>query len=401
MFKIVIIGVPCSGLEPRQRQLLESCGAVCGSERLLAMIGELKGPVIPITPLNKALVAIRKNLTATHVGVLASGDPLFFGIARRLLAEFEAGQLEIHPALSSMQEAFARFKLPWDDAGLVSLHGRSHDHVPGLLLSRAKTFVFTDKDHSPAYLARELISYLELIEDSRLIAACRVMVAENIGLENERIFRGTPAETVKKIFSDLNVFCLLSPGTDQRERLGLSEKEVTHSRGLITKDEVRAVTLHRLRLPAEGVFWDVGAGSGSVALEAARLNPGLTIYAVEKKEEELANIKANIRRHRCYNIVPVAGEAQRLLPHLPAPDRVFIGGHGGEIAAIINQAAQRLAGKGRLVINGVLDKTIKAAPQLMAEQGLGVEMCSMEIRRRQPGTDEIILNPITIMTGSR
>ena len=401
MFKIMVIGVPCSGLTGEQEKLLADCGVICGAERLLALVNRFKRPPIAISPLGKSLPAIRRALASTDVAVLVGGDPLFFGIARRLLAEFGPDQLEIYPALSSMQEAFARFRLPWDDAGLLSLHGRNHPHVPGLLLSRAKNFVFTDSRYSPAELAGELIAYLELIEDQRLLADCRVMVAENIGRENENVFSGTLAEAAGQIFSDLNVFCLLTPGSDSRERLGLTERELAHSRGLITKDEVRAVTLHRLRLPNVGVMWDVGAGSGSVSLEAARLNPGLTIYAVEQKPEELINIKTNIRKHHCYNIVPVAGRAKNLLADLPDPQRVFIGGHSGELAEIIGMAAERLAVDGRLVLNGVVRKTIQAAPQLMAQYGLKVEMSTVEVKRNQPDMAEIFFNPITIITGRK
>ena len=128
---------------------------------------------------------------------------------------------------------------------------------------------------------------------------------------------------------------------DFPDALGLTEDEVVHSRGLITKSEVRAATIHQLRLPKTGVFWDVGAGSGSISIEAARSHPELTLFAIEHKMEEIANIKANIRKFGCYNIIPVFGKAPEELTDLPAPDRIFVGGSSGTLSAIAEIAKNR------------------------------------------------------------
>ncbi|HDO29451.1 MAG TPA: precorrin-6Y C5,15-methyltransferase (decarboxylating) subunit CbiT, partial [Desulfobacteraceae bacterium] len=183
--------------------------------------------------------------------------------------------------------------------------------------------------------------------------------------------------------------------------LGLSEAEISHSRGLITKDEVRAATLHRLGLPGTGVFWDVGAGSGSVSIEAARLCPGLHLFAVEKEEEQLANIRKNIARFETFNVQPVAGSAPAVLAGLPDPDRVFIGGSGGRLAEIIEVAAGRLQGAGRIVVNCVTGRTRKEAPELLHRHGCRVRMSELQISRHQNGGNNqwIDLNPITIVTG--
>ncbi len=123
-------------------------------------------------------------------------------------------------------------------------------------------------------------------------------------------------------------------------QFGLTEDSIQHSRGLITKNEVRAATLHQLQLPRKGVFWDIGAGSGSLSIEAARANPHLTVYAIEHKEEELENIKNNIVKFGCYNIVPIFGRAPEALVALPDPDRVFIGGSSGSLPDIVALTCQ-------------------------------------------------------------
>ncbi len=182
---------------------------------------------------------------------------------------------------------------------------------------------------------------------------------------------------------------------------GLTEDEISHSRGLITKNEVRAVTLHQLQLPRQSIFWDIGAGSGSISIEAARTNPRLTVYAVEHKEEELHNIKENIRRYGCFNVIPVSGRAPEVLANLPAPDRVFIGGSSGSLADIVRLVAGRLTADGRLVINGVIKKTITTAPQYMREAGFTVTRSVINVSRKSKNNTVQNFNPITIMAGTR
>jgi len=403
--RLFLIGVGCNGLTGEQAGVLARCGLIVGDTRHLPLVREMAGVKCPISPLAPALESIRQTLASGDVGLLASGDPLFFGIGRRMLKEFGSEQMLILPAFSTMQEACARFHLPWDDMALVSLHGRKTLHVPGLLLAREKTFAFTDRRNTPARLARQLVDYLEPIEADDLLAHCRVHVAENLGSAEERLFSGTLAEAARQDFAELNVLIITRPGLAEENLpvFGLGEEEIAHSRGLITKDEVRAVTLHALRLPGAGVFWDLGAGSGSISMAAARMHPGLTVFTVDHSAEAVANVQRNIRQFGCYNIIPVQGEAPAVLSGLPDPDRVFIGGSGGRLAEIIGHAAQRLPSNGRMVVNGVIGQTVAEAPQYMAEQGLKVAMTRIQIERtafpeREPGT---ILNPITVMTGSK
>jgi precorrin-6Y C5,15-methyltransferase (decarboxylating) len=405
MFSLILIGVGSQGLTREQTGMLTRCGLIVGDPRHLPLVQEMAAKKQAISPLAPALASIRQALASGDVGVLASGDPLFFGIGRRLLKEFGAEQLVVLPALSTMQEACARFTLPWDDLKMVSLHGRKTQHAPGLLLAGEKTFVFTDRHNTPAHLAQQLIEYLELIEDEALLDQCRMHVAENLGAADERLFSGTLAEAARQDFAELNVLIVTRPSlaAEGIPVFGLTEEEIAHSRGLITKDEVRAVTLHALRLPSTGVLWDIGAGSGSISVAAARMHPDLTVFAVDRHPEAFANVKKNIRQIGCYNIIPVQGEATAILNGLPDPDRVFVGGSGGKLSAIIGLAADRLPSGGRMVVNGVIGATVAEAPQCMARNGLQVDLTRVQIERTafpetEPGK---VLNPITVMTGRK
>ncbi|MFH0782422.1 MAG: precorrin-6y C5,15-methyltransferase (decarboxylating) subunit CbiE [Pseudomonadota bacterium] len=403
MSKIFVVGIADSLLSARQKELLAECVLIVGAERLRDMASISNIRYQQITPLTEAIATLRSTLPTGNVAVLASGDPLFYGIGRKLLNEFPRESIDFFPALSSIQRGCALFRIPWDDAKVTSLHGRSPEHLPGLLLSESKHLLLTDAANSPDRIAGKLLDYLALIGETELPTSIRMLAAEDIGLSTERLFSGSLTEACQERFSTLNIVCMLVPGVPAPPayRFGLTEDLLHHSRGLITKNEVRAATLHHLRLPETGVFWDVGAGSGSLSIEAARSNPRLTIYAVEQKAEELQNIKNNIVKFRCFNIVPVAGRAPEALAALPDPDRIFVGGSSGALSTIVPLAASRMAKDGILVINGVAEKTIRTAPGLMQQQGFTVHASVVQVSRTDSDGNTRIFNPITIMTGTR
>lgn len=405
MYKLHVLGIADSILSADQEKLLTSCDVVVGTKRLLDLAAHLPCRFMAITPLASALGSIREALQIGNVAVLASGDPLFYGIGRRLLSEFPDNTVQVYPAVSSIQRACALFKIPWDDAKITSLHGRNPGHIPGLLLRNQKNLVLTDSDNSPDQIASQLLDYLQLIGETVLPDTIKMLVAEDLGLKSEKVFIGNLLQGSKQRFSPLNILCLLVPDSSDNEfcryGYGLTEDSIQHSRGLITKNEVRAATLHQLQLPTEGIFWDIGAGSGSLSIEAARSNPKLTVYAIEHKEEEIENIKNNIVKFRCYNIVPVFGRAPESLVHLPDPNRIFIGGSSGALLSIIELLDKRLDSDGRLVINGVIEKTVQAAPQLMNQHGFTVTSSIIKVTRTEPDGRTLDFNPITIMTGTR
>ncbi|MDJ0624656.1 MAG: precorrin-6y C5,15-methyltransferase (decarboxylating) subunit CbiE [Desulfocapsaceae bacterium] len=400
MSEIMVLGIAGSSIQPFQARIMEECRLIVCGNRLAQQVVQNRQAIFPITPLNEALTKIEDELSQGSIAVLASGDPLFYGIGKRLLEHFGKEKVTFIPALSSMQEAFARFKISWDDATIISLHGRAGKHLPGLLLNSTKTFVFTDKNNTPQAIAQQLLRYLELIGDEPARQSCVLHVAENIGLPDEKITTASLGQVAIQEFGDLNVLLVEFPRQKREGIFGLYEQDLAHSRGLITKDEVRAATLHRLCLPKSGIFWDIGGGSGSISIEAASLNPQLTVYTVEKKAEELSNIKENICRYQSYNVVPIGGSALQVLDDLPDPDRVFIGGSGGDLGKIISVAASRLAENGRIVVNGVTSKTIEQAPQLMRKAGLQVETSTITVSRSGPD-GPISFNPITIMVGRK
>ena len=405
MSELHLLGIDNRTLGHEVRAVLARVSTLFTTERFRPLVGEFRGEVLAITPLSQALERMAERLATSDVAVLASGDPLFFGIGRTLLQRFGPARVVVHPALSAMQLAFARLKEPWDDAAFLSLHGRPGCDLLPHLLQRPKLFLFTDQHHRPEEIASDLAQGLADLEIGE--ERCRVMVAEALGTPDERITQGTPSEIAAFDFGPLNVMIIrlaTSPGPVPAFRLGLSEAEIAHSRGLITKDEVRAAILHGLRLPEEGVLWDIGAGSGSISIEAARLCPGLSVWSVERHPEQLAHINKNRKAYQLANLRLVDGQAPAALGDLPAPDRVFIGGSGGELAAIVALVCERLKPHGILMASAVTEATREQAPALFLQHGLQVAITTLQVSRQSyppaPG-GPIHLNPITLITGSK
>ncbi len=242
---------------------------------------------LPIAPVAGCLKQITAELLRGPVLIITSGDPLLFGLGRLLLKHFPSCTISFMPAVSFLQICFSRFGIPWDDAKILSLHGRDLKQLDQFHHEK-KLFIFTDKKNSPEIIARYLLKCVGHEKAKDYI----VHVGEKLVTANEQLYSGNLEETADQDFSQPNCMILLNndSGLQSLSKFGLKEEDLFHSRGLITKNEVRAVVLHSLALPEHGVLWDIGAGSGSISIESARLSPGNSVYAIEKNETEQENI---------------------------------------------------------------------------------------------------------------
>lgn len=350
--------------------------------------------------------AFGTNSKLKTIVLLASGDPMFFGIGRRLVREFRGDKVEILPDLSSIQLAFSRIKEVWSDAFLMSLHGGPdpkkkrklefrREDIQMLLEKHNKIAVLTDKVNNPSVIAKCLNSKLKMF------------VCERLGYPDEKIIKGTPGRIAKMRFREPNVVVIKGQesgvrGQGDKTGFGLTEAEIAHSRGLITKDEIRAIAIHKLRLPQNGVLWDVGAGSGSISIEAARLCPSLKVFAIEKDGNQINNIKKNKIRFNAANVLIIKGKAPEALKRLPAPDRVFIGGSGGRLGKIISFIAKLPVGI--IIINAVTIETLNEAVKGLESKGFKTRVSEAAVSRSRLIGGKMhmsALNPIFIITGEK
>jgi len=287
--------------------------------------------------------------------VLAAGDPGFFGLVRLAAARLGDEAIRVHPAPSSVALAFARAGTNWDDALVVSAHGRPLEPAVAAAVDHPKVAVLVSKDQPPQALGQALLD-----------AGCgdrSVVVCSRLGETDEQITRTDLAGLAAGRFDPLSVVLVQAPPgartTDSGMglRWGRPEADFAHRDGMVTKAEVRAVALGKLGLPPVGTLWDVGAGSGSVAVECARLAPGLRIYAVERRADDVERIRANALGS---GLTIVEGTAPEVLADLPDPDRVFLGGGGLEV---LDAALARLRPGGAVVATYATLATAAAAAE--------------------------------------
>lgn len=353
---LAVVGV-CGG-EPvgkEARAAIEAAALVAGAPRLLRTLAPLGVRTLPIEgPLPDVMDALERE--PRGVCVLASGDPGFFGIVRVLADRFGPERLDVYPAPSSVSLAFARLGLPWDDAAVISAHGRPLAQATRRAARLPKVAVLTAPDASPEALGRELLA-LGSRHD-------RAAVCARLGEPDERVDVVTLERLAAGSFDPMSVVVLLDGrGVANAPSLewGRSERRFAARDGLVTKAEVRAVALGKLALPETGVVWDVGAGSGSVAIEIAALAPSLRVIAIERRADDAGRIGQNAADHGV-TVEVVCGEAPEVLEGLPDPDRVFVGGGG---PAVLDVALGRLRPGGRVVATfAALDRAAGAWQRL-------------------------------------
>ncbi|MCM1972871.1 precorrin-6y C5,15-methyltransferase (decarboxylating) subunit CbiE [Streptomyces sp. G1] len=350
-----------------------------------------------------ALDVIERHLDKAHrVVVLASGDPGFFGIVRVLAERFGSGALDVRPGVSSVAAAFARAGVPWDDAVVVSAHGRDPRTAVNVCRARPKVAVLTGPGAGPAELGAALRGSARVL-----------LVASALGTAEERVERVTPAEAADRDWGAAVsvVLCL-----DEARLLGpvrtvagppagpagwaLAEAEFAHRDSMITKFEVRALALARLGPRLGDLVWDVGAGSGSVAVECARL--GAAAVAVEKTRDGVERIRANAAAHGV-DVHAVHGAAPAALAELDDPDAVFVGGGGAELPEIVSACARR-ARRTVVVAMAALDR-VPAARDALAWAGFDCDGVLLQSSRLSPLPGDVsrlaATNPVFLLWGVR
>lgn len=401
--RVYIIGVGAGGpatLPPEMLQLINGAEVVFGGDRLLRMFSPLAGQKVAIgNNLAEIADSIRRNLGRQRMVVLASGDPNFYGIARALTRELGKEAVEIIPNVSAMQLAFARIKESWDDAVLTSVHSRPIEDIVDVVRSHRKVGILTDDEHSPGEIARAL--------QEHGVENCRAYVCQDLGTASESVVATDLYSLREKEFSALNVLILVrEPGEAQAQQLlGIPDEKFNRWReGLITKLEVRAVSLAKMGLTRDSIVWDIGAGSGAVAIEASLLAERGTIFAIEQSARAVATIKENIQRFSRPNIRVIQTSAPERLEGLPDPDVVFIGGSGGRMAEILSVAGARLRPGGRIVVNVVTLETLHAAASALRGNGFTVEMTLVNAARSRDISELTrleALNPVFILAARR
>ena len=364
MRQIEVVGIGldgAGGLTTKVQEIITNATILIGSSRHLSYFASHSARKIILNNLQQNLDEIAQLVdTKEKIVILTSGDPLFFGLGRLLLEKFSPEKLNFYPHISSVQLAFNKIKLPWQDAQIISLHGRNNDELSkALKQGTEKIALLTDSNYHPGAIAK---LYLSL----DIPVSYSFYICENLGDSTEKITRFTVAEVgeLTKLksddFSTLNVVILIRESFSKDPKyyknlplIGIPDAAFCSFRdrpSLITKKEVRTVILGQLGLQANQIVWDIGAGTGSVSIEIARICPSSQIFAIEKTAIGISLIEKNCQNFQVNNISVIGGKAPVNLNKLPAPHRIFIGGSGGNLTSILNLCQKKLLANGIVVV---------------------------------------------------
>lgn len=393
--KTYIIGVGddgAAGLTATANQLIEQAEVLVGSRQTLSAARQTQAERVEVeTDFDVLLQAIAAN-PERRVVILATGDPLFYGTARFLCDRFGKDRFEVVPHVSSMQLAFARVKESWDEAYLTNLATQKLDRVIERIRSAEKVGLFTTESCPPAVVARTLLD--------RRIDYFQAYVCENLGSPDERVTQGDLADLLELEFSPLNVMVLVrKPNVPDRpvamigRRLFGNPDEMflqsQPKRGLLTPAEVRVLALAQLDIGPASVIWDVGAGSGSVGIEAAQLAFQGHVYAIEMDPEDHLLIATNAERFGVPNLTPVLGRAPEVWADLPDPDAVFVGGTGRMVVELAEAAFFRLRSRGRMVVNSASIQNVTDVHTRLQQLAGDAHVWMIQIARDVPQLDRL------------
>jgi precorrin-6B C5,15-methyltransferase / cobalt-precorrin-6B C5,C15-methyltransferase len=390
--KIHVIGIGDDGLEAVSaavRKTISEAEVLFGTERTLSLLPPSKAERRAITSDLATLVAEIERAGNQRTVLLVYGDPMFYGLARYVCEKLGKDRFIVVPHVSSMQLAFARVMETWEDAYLTDLAKHPLDSVLEKIRTATKVGLFTTDNCGPADVAKALLE--------RRIDYFTAYVCENLGARDERVTRGTLAEIAAKRFDSLNVLILVrDPNAPDRPREAVGRRlfgnpdeaflQSQPKHGLLTPAEVRSIALAQMDIAPSSIVWDIGAGSGSVSIEAAQMAPEGTVYAIEMDAEDHGLIRSNSERFGVANVIAVLGRAPEACDALTDPDAVFIAGGGREVTRIAAAAFQRLRPGGRLVVNTVSIDHLAELREAMTEQARSVNVWMINLAR---GTDQL------------
>ena len=391
--KISLIGCGCGRgtLTGEAAEAVERAGALVGAPRLLEQFPE-KEPKIPALT-SKEIAAALSSLSSDEVCVLFSGDSGFYSGARLLVPLLaENSEWRILPGMSCLQLLAARLGEPWQNWRLCSAHGVDCDPVWEVCHGQ-KVFFLTGGKLGPTELCGQLTE--------AGLGTLSIIVGEQLGCLEERIHRGSAEAFSQMKFSPLS--CMLAESAPRRQRRtpGLPDAEFERTEKVpMTKQEIRAAALAKLGVGPEDICWDIGTGTGSVAVELAL--QAREVWAVERNREALRMAERNREKHGAWNLHLKEGSAPEALEGLPKPDAVFVGGSGGRLEKIIgmiyyvNPAA-------RICVSAIALETLQCALACLQKLGYETEISQIAVSRSKPAGDLTLMlaqNPVYLITGN-
>lgn len=378
-------------LTERGLQLIKSCDVVySSSKRLSQMFSSIRNSII-----ESSCSQIHHEIEQSEsqcIGILVSGDTGFFSIAGTLTQKLSAScDIEVICGISSLQYFSSKLGISYENMKVVSLHGRENS-ILGAVSYNFRVFVLTGGATKAHDVCRSLA-------DNNL-GELMVTAGENLSMPSERIIKGSAKELSAYTFEDLTV--LLIENTNYvNSYLPLYDEDFIRGEVPMTKEEVRAVTLAKLAVEPGDIVYDIGAGTGSVAIEMARCAFDGLVYAIERKADAIELIKENHKKLGAYNVIVVPGEAPEKLSGLPTPDKAFIGGSRGNMKEIVSLLLEKNPNI-RLAANAITLETLNEAVTTFESHGLKTDIVCINVAASNKVGGYHMMNasnPVYIITG--
>ena len=373
-------------------QALRESDLIVGSQRLLDALDAFEAPKVALTRAQDIACELRESPAHT-ASVVMSGDVGFHSGATGLYEHLDGMEVHAIPGISTLQYLCARLRESWQDAHVVSVHGRSCD-VAGHVQSHGKTFALLGGSTTARDVCAQLVA--------RGLGDVLVSVGERLSYEDERITTNTAAQLAQSEFAALSALLAINPHPLATATTpGVPDGAFVRGKVPMTKEEVRALALCKLRVKPHHTVWDVGAGTGSISVEAARMATHGQVLAIERSPAAIELLHANKRAFGLTNLSVVEGEAPRALRGLPVPDRVFVGGSGSNLEAILGVALD-VNPSARLCITAVTLETLTQALLCIRELGL----CESDVvqlsvtKAREAGSHHLMAaqNPVYVIS---
>lgn len=409
---IKIIGIGLEGVSSLTNSLLNivnQATVLIGGDRHLNYFNNHSGKKIRINNLDRVIKEIKEDQKqGENIVILATGDPLFFGIGRLLVNHFLAKELEFYPHNSCIQLGFNKLKIPWQDAHFISLHGRSIELLIKVFKkNHEKIAILTDNINNPLII-------WQVYHQLKTSIKYDFWLCENLGASEEKITLIEKKEQINlEKISPLNIVILVKNNQNQ-EFLNIDKlpvialadnlfKTFPDQPGLMTKKEIRLIILGALALQPKQIIWDIGAGTGSVSIEIARLVNSSEIYAIEKTAIGINLITENCQKFQINNVTIIHNQAEKVIQTLPNPHRIFIGGSGGNLTSLLDIIKTKINAEGKIVIALATIENLTEALQWFKNNSWNYEILNIQISKSLAigkNTRFNPLNPVYIVTAN-
>lgn len=397
MLQVNIVGIGPGNpelLTAAARQAIEKSNILIGDKRMLAAFADENKIIHPTIKVAEIVEAIQKADAMDEVAVLVSGDVGFFSLAKTISGKLPQCNCTRYCGISSLVYFASKLEMSWDDAKIVSMHGREQKLVAAVAQNE-KVFSLTGGDNSPQVLCQKLCDYG--------LSDVKVYVGENLSYKEEKITCATAEEISKLEFPSLSVMMIINEKASAFEYAvhGLADELFMRSKVPMTKQEVRSVSISKLQPKATDLIYDIGAGTGSCSIELALLARKGKVYAFERNPVAVELLGKNKELFAVTNLEVIAGEALENIKKMPAPDCVFVGGSGGDLCEMLDIIYSKNSAC-RIVMNAITIETLaEVAAYYNARKDYELEVVNVfAARSKKLGNYNLMMaqNPVYVMT---